>query len=177
MLWPVAPAWPWEGGRRGLGVNGRVPSVGGNGHGSVGSVRVAENEPLDTHDTHSTCPPKHTHAQHTRTPRYPRGVPHRAHHTQCTTHKNAHSTLHTTSHGDTHHAHTAHSAPHTTHPYCATHEVPHTDMHDIPYRHAHTHISHMQRVTRNTAHDTPCTTRRHSTLHTHETQARQALQT
>lgn len=40
---------------------GRVLSVGGNGHGSVGSVRVAENEPLDTHDTHSTPAPRDTH--------------------------------------------------------------------------------------------------------------------
>lgn len=39
-------------------MNGRVLSVGGNGHGSVGSVGVAENEPLDTHDRHSPPAPR-----------------------------------------------------------------------------------------------------------------------
>lgn len=139
---------------------GCVLSVSGNGHGSVGSVRVAENEPLDTHDTHSTPAPRDTHAachtgrithsthtahtrhaQHMPPQRYTHSVPHRAHYTQCTTHKNAHSTLciRHRAHGDTLHTiyHTMPMATHATHTQSTVrhtrriHAVPHTRCHTL----------------------------------------------
>lgn len=135
-------------------MNGRVLSVGGNGHGSVGSVRVAENEPLDTHDTHSTCPPKHTHAQHTHTPRYPRGVPHRAHHTQCTTHKNAHSTLCIRRHMATHTTHTRRTVRHTRRIRTAPHTRYHTLTCTTSRTDTPTHTYHTCSVSHATQHTT-----------------------